>query len=355
MDREANFSGAAAVRDQHRFDEIRLDTWLRETIEDYAGPLTVQQFKGGQSNPTYKLITPTKNYVLRRKPPGELVASAHAVDREYKVITALGKTDVPVAKTYGLCTDESVIGTWFYVMDCVEGRVIWGPTFPDATFAERPRYFTAMVEALAKLHKADFSSIGLDDYGKTEGYMARQINRWTKQYQADEAAGKIEELDRLCEWLPSGIPASSGISVVHGDYRCDNLMFHPTEPCVSAILDWELSTLGDPLADFTYHLMMYHVPGSMNFGLSDVDFTALNIPTESDYVAHYAKLTGQPAVIDNLDWYLAYNMFRLAAICHGIQGRVVRGTAASEHAKTMGTRALPLAQYAWAQAKKAGA
>jgi aminoglycoside phosphotransferase (APT) family kinase protein len=355
MDRQESFSGTADVRAQHKFDETKLDAWMQAHVAGYAGPLTVEQFKGGQSNPTYKLITPGKNYVMRRKPPGELVASAHAVDREYKVITALGQTDVPVAKTHGLCMDESVIGTWFYVMDCVEGRVIWGPTFPDATREERPAYFAAMCDALAKLHNADFAKIGLADFGKTDGYMARQISRWTKQYQADTGAGKIDELDRLCAWLPQTIPASSGISVVHGDYRCDNMMFHPTEPRVAAILDWELSTLGDPLADFTYHLMMYHMPSSMNFGISDVDYRALNITPESDYISLYASMTGRPAHIDNLDWYLAYNMFRLAAICHGIQGRVVRGTAASDHARTMGARALPLAQFAWAQAQKAGA
>jgi aminoglycoside phosphotransferase (APT) family kinase protein len=355
MDRQENFSGTGDVRPQHKFDAAKLEAWLQANVAGYTGPLTVQQFKGGQSNPTYKLMTPSKNYVMRRKPPGDLLASAHAVDREYKVITALGKTDVPVAKTYGLCTDDTVIGTWFYIMDCVDGRVIWGPTFPDVSRDERPKYFAAMVDALAKLHTADFNAIGLGDYGKTEGYMARQIHRWSKQYLADPEAGKMAELDKLCDWLPKTIPASSGISVVHGDFRCDNMMFHPTEPRVLAILDWELSTLGDPLADFTYHLMMYHMPTSMTSGIADVDFAALNIPTESEYVTWYAKLTGRPAVIDHLNWYLAYNIFRLAAICHGIQGRVIRGTAASEHARSMGAAILPLAQFAWAQAQKAGA
>ncbi len=354
MDRQDAFSGTADVRPAHQFDEARLAGWMAANVADFAGPMTVQQFKGGQSNPTYKLITPARNYVLRRKPPGELLASAHAVDREYKVITALGKTDVPVAKTHGLCTDESVIGTWFYVMDCVEGRVIWGPTFPDVSREERPHYFEAMVDALAKLHSADFNAIGLGDYGKTDGYMARQIHRWGKQYLADPAAGKFDDMDKLCDWLPRTIPEASGVAVVHGDYRCDNMIFHPTEPRVAAILDWELSTLGDPLADFTYHLMMYHMPASMTSGIADVDQAALNIPSESAYVALYASRTGRPAQIPHLNWYLAYNMFRLAAICHGIQGRVVKGTAASDHAKSMGAATEPLAQFAMGQARLAG-
>ncbi len=355
MDRQDSFSGTAEVRDGHRFDEARLTQWMHAHVEGFAGPMQVQQFKGGQSNPTYKLITPGQNYVLRRKPPGELLASAHAVDREYKVITALGQTDVPVARTYGLCTDDSVIGTWFYVMACVDGRVIWGPTFPDVSRDARPDYFAAMVDALAKLHMADFAKIGLGDFGKTDGYMARQIHRWSKQYLADPAAGKYDELDRLCAWLPNTIPPSSGVSVVHGDYRCDNMIFHSTEPKVLAILDWELSTLGDPLADFTYHLMMYHMPSSMTSGIADVDQAALNIPSENQYIRWYAQKTGRPAEIPDIHWYLAYNIFRLAAICHGIQGRVVKGTAASEHAKSMGAAILPLAQFAWNQARLAGA
>ncbi len=355
MDRQDSFSGTEGVRAGLGFDEAKLAAWMQTNVAGFAGPLEVQQFKGGQSNPTYKLITPAKNYVLRRKPPGELLASAHAVDREYKVITALGQTDVPVAKTYGLCTDESVIGTWFYIMDCVDGRVIWGPTFPDASIEERPHYFEAMVDALAKLHTVDFAKIGLSDYGKTDGYMARQIHRWSKQYLADPAAGKFDEMDRLCAWLPQTIPPSSGVSIVHGDYRCDNMMFHPTEPRVLAILDWELSTLGDPMADFTYHLMMYHMPSSMTSGIADLDLAVLNIPTESQYIRWYAQKTGRPEQIPEIHWYLAYNIFRLAAICHGIQGRVVKGTAASAHAKSMGAAILPLAQFAWAQAKLAGA
>lgn len=355
MDRQEAFSGTDVVRDQHRFDEARLAQWMAETVPGFAGPLTVQQFKGGQSNPTYKLITPAKNYVLRRKPPGQLLASAHAVDREYKVITALGQTDVPVAKTWGLCTDDSVIGTWFYVMDCVEGRVIWGPTFPDVPREQRPKYFEAMVDTLAKLHNADFKAIGLGDFGKTDGYMARQIHRWSKQYLEDPVAGKYDEMDKLSEWLPRTVPESTGVSVVHGDYRCDNMIFHPSEPRVLAILDWELSTLGDPMADFTYHLMMYHMPSAMTSGIADQDFAALNIPVESEYVAWYAARTGRPAQIPHLHWYLAYNMFRLAAICHGIQGRVVKGTAASTHAKNMGAAVPVLAQFAWGQALKAGA
>ena len=348
-------SGTTTVREQHRFDEARLDAWLRAHVEGYAGPLTVEQFKGGQSNPTYKLVTPGKNYVLRRKPPGQLLKSAHAVDREYQVITALHTTGFPVAKTYGLCTDESVIGTWFYVMDCVDGRVIWDTTFPDVPREERPKYFDAMNETIARLHMVDYAAIGLSDYGKPGNYFVRQIGRWSKQYLEDEAAGRVPAMDRLVEWLPANIPAGDETSIVHGDYRCDNMIFHPTEPKVVAVLDWELSTLGHPLADFSYHLMMYRMPPTTSAGLVGQDLRALNVPTEEEYVAAYCRRTGRPDGIPNLDFYLAYNMFRLAAIVHGIKGRVVRGTAASAHAKAMAETVEPLANLAWDQALKAQA
>ncbi|WP_420465149.1 phosphotransferase [Panacagrimonas sp.] len=352
MNKQEQFSGTAEVRDQHRFDEARLLEWMNANVAGFKGPLRVEQFKGGQSNPTYKLLSPGSNYVMRRKPPGNLLASAHAVDREYRVISALHGAGFPVAKTFGLCTDESVIGTWFYVMDCVDGRVIWDTRFPDVPREQRPAYFDAMNRTLAQLHTLDYAALGLQDYGKTGNYFERQIGRWSKQYLADEAAGRIGAMDRLVEWLPAHIPPGDDTAIVHGDYRCDNMIFHPTEPRVLAVLDWELSTLGHPLADFTYHLMMYRMPPGITAGLVGADLTALNIPSEPEYVAAYCDRTGR-AGLGELDFYLAFNMFRLAAILHGIRGRVVRGTAASEHARQMASFTEPLADLAWKQVQAA--
>lgn len=352
MNKQEQFSGTAEVRDQHRFDEARLLEWMNANVAGFKGPLRVEQFKGGQSNPTYKLLSPGGNYVMRRKPPGNLLASAHAVDREYRVISALHGAGFPVAKTFGLCTDESVIGTWFYVMDCVDGRVIWDTRFPDVPRDQRPAYFDAMNHTLAQLHTLDYAALGLQDYGKTGNYFERQIGRWSKQYLADEAAGRIGAMDRLVEWLPAHIPPGDDTAIVHGDYRCDNMIFHPTEPRVLAVLDWELSTLGHPLADFTYHLMMYRMPPGITAGLVGADLTALNIPSEPEYVAAYCDRTGR-AGLGELDFYLAFNMFRLAAILHGIRGRVVRGTAASEHARQMASFTEPLADLAWKQVQAA--
>ena len=353
MDKQTQFSGTAEVREQHRFDEQKLLAWLQDKVQGFEGPLTVQQFKGGQSNPTYKLITPRQNYVLRRKPPGTLLASAHAVDREYRVITALHGVGFPVARTFGLCMDETVIGTSFYVMDCVDGRVIWDTRFPDAPADQRHLYFDAMNATIAQLHTLDFAKMGLTDFGKTGNYFERQIGRWSKQYLADDAAGRIGDMDKLVEWLPAHIPPGDESAIVHGDYRCDNMIFHPTEPKVLAVLDWELSTLGHPLADFAYHLMMYRMPPGITAGLVGADLAALKIPGEAEYVQAYCARTGRKG-IDNLSFYLAFNMFRLAAIIHGIRGRVVRGTAASAHAKTMASFVEPLAEMAWKQAQQAG-
>jgi aminoglycoside phosphotransferase (APT) family kinase protein len=355
--RQEQFSGTSDVREAHRFDEGALDSWMRANVRDYAGPLEVRQFKGGQSNPTYKLITPGRSYVMRRKPPGMLLKSAHAVDREYRVITALFAQGFPVAETFGLCTDESVIGTWFYIMDCVEGRVIWDGTFPDVPTAERRAYFEAMNQTMAHLHSIDPVAAGLADFGKPGNYFLRQIGRWSKQYLEDEAAGRVPEMDLLVDWLPANIPPGDETAIVHGDYRCDNMIFHPTEPKVLAVLDWELSTLGHPLADFSYHLMMYRMPPTGTVGLTQVNLGEMNIPTEQDYIEMYCRRVGRdPAdVTANMDFYIAYNMFRLAAIVHGIRGRVVRGTASSEHAKAMSETVEPLAKLAWEQAMKAGA
>lgn len=352
MDKQTAFSGTSEVRDQHRFDEARLQAWMEASVADFRGPLTVQQFKGGQSNPTYKLITPSQNYVLRRKPPGTLLASAHAVDREYRVITALHGVGFPVARTFGLCMDDSVIGTAFYVMDCVDGRVIWDTRFPDVSIETRAAYFDAMNRTIAQLHTIDYAAIGLTDFGKTGNYFERQIARWSKQYLADEAAGRVADMDKLVEWLPAHVPPGDETAIVHGDYRCDNMIFHPTEPKVLAVLDWELSTLGHPLADFTYHLMMYRMPPGITAGLVGADLAALRIPTEAEYVAAYCRRTGR-LDIGNLGFYFAFNMFRLAAIIHGIRGRVARGTAASAHAKQMASFVEPLAELAWKQAQSA--
>jgi aminoglycoside phosphotransferase (APT) family kinase protein len=354
-ERQASFSGTEAVRPGQEIDAGALEAWMRANIADYAGPLTIEQFKGGQSNPTYKLLTPGRNYVLRRKPPGKLLPSAHAVDREYKVITALHGQGFPVAKTYGLCQDESVIGTWFYVMDCVDGRVIWDTTFPMVPKDERRAYFDAMNATMAQLHMVDIEKAGLSDFGKPGNYFARQIGRWSKQYLEDTDAGRTPSMDKLVEWLPANIPPGDETSVVHGDYRCDNMIFHPTEPKVLAVLDWELSTLGHPLADFTYHLMMYRMPPSTTTGLVGNDLAALGIPSEEEYVAAYCRRTNRPDGIPNLDFYVAYNLFRLAAILHGIKGRVIRGTATSAHAKKSAEGVDVLADLGWVQAQKVGA
>jgi aminoglycoside phosphotransferase (APT) family kinase protein len=300
-------------------------------VAGYAGPLAVEQFRGGQSNPTYKLVTPGKHYVLRRKPPGDLLPGAHAVDREARVLDRLGAAGFPVAKMHGLCTDDAVIGTWFYVMDMVEGRVFWDATFPEVPQDQRPAYFDAMNAAMAQLHGFDPEAIGLGDYGKPGNYFARQIGRWSKQYLADELAGRNDDMDALVAWLPDNIPPGDDTSVVHGDFRCDNMIFHPTEPKILAVLDWELSTLGHPLADFAYHAMMYRMPPDIVPGLGGADIAALNIPSEADYVAAYCARVGRTN-IPNYEFYLAFNLFRLAAIFHGIKGRVLRGTAANAQA-----------------------
>jgi len=328
---EAN-AGITPVRESHRFDEASLANWMRLHVPGFEGPLVVEQFKGGQSNPTYKLTTPGRAYVLRRKPPGPLLKGAHAVEREARVLTALGKVGFPVPHVDALCIDESVIGTWFFVMSMVEGRIFWDATFPNVTRAQRPAYFDAMNETIARLHQLDPEAIGLRDYGRPGNYFARQISRWSKQYLDDAEAGRDADMDRLLEWLPANIPAGDEASLVHGDFRCDNMIFHSVEPKVLAVLDWELSTLGHPLADFAYHAIMYRMPPDIVAGLAGANLQALNIPTESDYIAAYCRRTGRQS-IPAYDFYIAFNFFRLAAIFHGIKGRVIRGVAASAHAQ----------------------
>jgi aminoglycoside phosphotransferase (APT) family kinase protein len=350
MDRSAQNRGTAEVREAHRFDTAALGRWMAANVEGFSGPLEVEQFKGGQSNPTYKLVARSGAYVLRRKPPGKLLPGAHAVDREHRVISALRDEGFPVARTYRLCLDESVIGTAFYVMEMVEGRIFWDPTFAEVPRDERPAYFDAMNETIARLHLVDPDAAGLGDYGKPGNYFARQIARWSQQYAGDAEAGRVPAMDRLVEWLPRSIPPDEAQArVIHGDFRCDNMIFHPSEPKVLAVLDWELSTLGHPLADFSYHLMMYRMPDA----LGTADLAALNLPCEDDYVAAYCRRTGRDGIAD-LDFYMAFNLFRLAGIVHGIKGRIVRGTAASAHAADMAKRLEPLADLAWEQAQKAG-
>jgi len=324
--------GTTAVREGHQFDEAALVRWMASHVEGFAGPVTVTQFKGGQSNPTYRLSTPGRDYVMRRKPPGQLLKGAHAIEREAQVLTALGGIGFPVPHIFGLCTDDAVIGSWFYVMDMVEGRIFWDATLPEVSREERPAYFDAMNETIARLHMADYQAIGLGDYGKPGNYFARQISRWSRQYLEDVEAGRDANMDRLVEWLPGAIPPGDDIAIVHGDFRCDNMIFHPSEPRVVAVLDWELSTLGHPLADFAYHALMYHMPPNIVAGLIGADLDALNIPSEQAYIAAYCRRTGREE-IPNWPFYIAFNFFRLAAIFHGIKGRVIRGTAASAHAR----------------------
>lgn len=336
---EAN-TGTTPVRSGYEFDEAALARWMHENVEGFAGPLKVEQFKGGQSNPTYKLSTPTRNYVLRRKPPGALLPGAHAVDREARIQMALGAQGYPVAKVHGLCTSNDVIGTWFYVMDMVEGRIFWDATFPDVAREDRPAYFDAMNQVIAQLHQLDPQAIGLGDYGKPGNYFARQIARWTKQYLADELAGRNADMDMLIEWLPDRIPPGNESSIVHGDMRCDNMIFHPDEPRILAVLDWELSTLGHPLADFAYQTMMYRMPPTIVPGLAGADLARLNIPSEADYIAAYCRRTGREGIAD-FEFYICFNLFRLAAIFHGIKGRVLRGTATNAQAAER-AKAFPL-------------
>jgi aminoglycoside phosphotransferase (APT) family kinase protein len=350
---EEAFAGTKPVEERHRLDEVKLAAWMQQNIEDYQGPLTVLQFKGGQSNPTYRLDTPKISYVLRRKPFGKLLPSAHAVDREFRVISALHSQAFPVARAYALCTDDTVIGSAFYIMSMVEGRVFWNATLPALTPPQRRAIYESEIRTLADLHRFDPAAIGLGDYGKPGNYFTRQIDRWSKQYHASETK-VIEAMNRLIAWLPTCVPPQDRTSVVHGDYRIDNMIFHPAEPRVIALLDWELSTLGDPLADFTYLLMAWAMPAEGRSSLGGLDLPALGIPTIAETIEIYCERTGRDG-IPALDWYFAYNLFRLAAISQGIAKRFIDGTAANERAREMGERAAPLAEAAWRFAEKAGA
>jgi len=346
------FIGTMPVAEKQRFDVARLEAYLFAHVDGFSGRLEVEQFKGGQSNPTYRLAAGGRRYVMRTKPAPavKLLRSAHAVEREFRVISALAGAGIPVPRTYALCEDEGVIGRAFYIMDCVEGRILWDQTLPGMSRGERSAIYDEMNRVIAALHLVDFEAVGLADFGRPGNYFARQMGRWIKQYQASETE-KIEAMDNLIAWLPDNIPVGEEITIVHGDYRLDNLIFHPTEPRILAILDWELSTLGHPLADFSYHCMSWHLAPGASRGIGGLDLGSLGIPAEAEYVAAYCRRTGR-ARIDNWDFYLAYNMFRLAGILQGIKKRAEDGTAASEHALDTGKRARPMAELGWKYAQK---
>jgi aminoglycoside phosphotransferase (APT) family kinase protein len=342
--RQEQFSGTREVREAHRFDTQRLEAWLRANMEDFEGPLAVRQFKGGQSNPTYLLETPRGKYVMRRKPPGKLLPSAHAVDREYRVISALHRTGFPVPRPYLLCQDDEVAGTAFFVMEFVEGRIFWNLDLPGLERSERTAIYDRVNSTIADLHNFDWKALGLTDFGRPGNYFSRQISRWTKQYLASEI-DRIDAMNSLIEWLPGNIPDDESISLVHGDYRLDNMILHPTEPRVLAVLDWELSTIGHAIGDFTYHLMAWQMPeiGIGSTGLRDKDLESLGIPTEEQYVRDYCARTGRDGIAHR-DFYSAYNFFRIAAILQGVAGRVRDGTAASAHAEKAARAVRPLAE-----------
>jgi aminoglycoside phosphotransferase (APT) family kinase protein len=356
-DRQQRFTGTKTVGPGLELNAPRLEAYLADTIPSFAPPLTIAQFKGGQSNPTYRLDSPSGSYVLRRKPPGELLPSAHAVDREYRVICALHAAGFPVPRPFVLCGDDAVAGTMFYVMAFVPGRIFWDAALPDLGRAERFAIYDAMNETLARLHGMDYEALGLADFGKPGNYFARQISRWSKQYRASVTT-PTPEMERLLDWLPANIPAEDTVSLVHGDFRLDNLVFHPDRPVVRAVLDWELSTLGHPLGDFTYHLMQWRLPPSADgLGISTLagkDLARLGIPDETEYAQRYCERTGRDGIAHR-EFYAAYNFFRLAAILQGIAGRVRAGTAPSDHAKAMAANVQPMARLAWQFARQAGA
>jgi aminoglycoside phosphotransferase (APT) family kinase protein len=341
------FIGTKPVEERHRIDAAALEKFLGLKLE------RIEQFKGGQSNPTYRLTAADgRRFVLRRKPPGKLLPSAHAVDREYRVIRALHPTGFPVARPHVLCEDESVLGTAFYVMDYVEGRVLWDQSLPGMSKAGRAAIWDELNRVMAALHTIDYRAVGLEGFGKPGNYIERQIARWSKQYQASETE-PMEAMDNLIAWLPHNIPPETGTTVVHGDFRLDNAIFHASEPRILAVLDWELSTLGDPLADFAYHCMSWHIPPGQFRGIAGLDLPSLGIPSEAEYVRRYCERTGRKGIDpSHWDFYLAYNLFRIAAILQGIRKRVVDGTAASAHAQDAGSRARPMAELGWKQVEK---
>lgn len=333
--------GVMPVLERHQFDVKALERYMAANIEGFSGETVVEQFRTGQSNPTYQITSGSRRYVLRRKPPGELLPSAHAVDREYRVITALRESGVPVPRSYALCEDASVIGTAFYIMEHVDGRILWDPWLPEADRTERPALFTEMNRVIALLHKVDFEAVGLSDFGRTGNYFERQISRWTRQYRASETE-RIDAMEHLIDWLPANIPGDDESAIVHGDFRSANVIFHATKPQIIAVLDWELSTIGHPLGDYAYHCMHRRLPQIVD-GMLGLNLDELNIPSEEQYLADYCRLTGRQKVED-WDFYIIFNMFRLAAINQGILARALAGTASSELAMEKGARARAIAE-----------
>ena len=352
VDAEKAFVGTVALEGEERLDDAALTAWMQHNVAGFEGPIDVRKFAGGQSNPTYRVNAMSGSYVLRRKPMGVLLPSAHAVDREFQVISGLHPTGFPVAKPFGLCTDDAVIGSMFYIMDMVEGRTIWNGAMPNATPDERRGVYLELIDTLAALHNADVDAMGLSEFGKPGNYFGRQVGRWTKQYKLSETE-HMEKMERLIEWLPATLPDQTRTSVVHGDYRIDNAIFEKDGTKCLAVLDWELSTLGDPLADFTYVCMAWVTPNEGRSGVMDFDRAALGIPELDEVVERYCAATGRDSVPD-MNWYFAYNFFRLAGIIQGIKKRVIDGTAASAHAKQMSERVAPLVDRAWDYAVKAG-
>ena len=352
--RQEQFSGTRDVLEAHQFDPEPLQEYMSSHVEGFHGPLSVRQFRGGQSNPTYLLESASGKYVLRRKPPGKLLKSAHAVDREYRVISALYAADFPVPRPYVLCEDEEIVGTMFFIMEFVDGRIFWELDLPESDSAERKAIYEHANQTIADLHNFDYEQIGLSDFGKPGNYFTRQISRWSRQYAKSETA-EITAMNKLIEWLPGNIPGDESATVVHGDYRLDNMIIHPTEPRIIAVLDWELSTIGHPVGDFTYHLMAWQMPeiGIGSSGLKGRDLAALGIPSEDEYVANYCAKTTRHNGIANRDFYSAYNFFRIAAILQGIAGRVRDGTAASVHAERAANAVAPLAALGWEYAQHA--
>ncbi len=353
MDATTAFSGTIEATGQDKLDEVKLVAWMDAHVAGFAGPVTVRKFAGGQSNPTYRLDSASGSYVLRRKPFGALLPSAHAVDREFAVIAGLHPTGFPVARPYGLCTDESVLGSWFYVMGMVEGRTLWDGGLPDLTPPQRTATYNAMIDTLAALHSVDYEAAGLGGYGKPGNYFDRQVGRWTKQYRASETE-HMPAMESLIEYLPHTVPEQTRTSIVHGDFRIDNMIFDAAEPRVIAVLDWELSTLGDPLADVAYLLMNWVTEPEGRSGILGLAGPQTGIPTLDEVAKRYCAATKRDGIPD-LNWYFAYNLFRLAGIVQGIKKRVIDGTASSAHAAEMATRVPRLAEAAWGFALQAGA